>query len=39
MDTMDKIKQFEDSVNTIWLPEQHAQITGQQEMIEKAING
>jgi len=39
MSTLDKIKQFEDSVNTIWLPEQYAQLTNQQEMIEKAING
>ncbi len=39
MNTLDKIKQFEDSVNTIWLPEQYAQLTNQQEMIEKAING
>lgn len=37
--TMDKIKAFEDSIDTIWLPEQIAEITGQQQMIEKAING
>ena len=38
-ETMEKIKQFEDSINTIWLPEQIEQIAGQQQMIEQAING
>jgi hypothetical protein len=38
-ETMEKIKAFEDSINTIWLPEQIEQITGQQKMIEDAING
>ena len=38
-DTMEKIKAFEDSINTIWLPEQIAELTKQQQMIEKAING
>jgi hypothetical protein len=37
--TMEKVKLFEDSINTVWLPEQLAEITGHQEMIEKAING
>jgi hypothetical protein len=36
--TIEKIKAFEDSINTIWLPEQIAEITGQQKMIENAIN-
>lgn len=27
-DTMAKIKAFEDSINTIWLPEQFAKLTG-----------
>ena len=27
--TMEKIKAFEDSVTTIWLPEQYAELTGQ----------
>lgn len=27
--TMEKIKEFEESVNTIWLPEQWAELTGQ----------
>lgn len=38
MDTMEKIKAFEDSINTIWLPEQIEQITGQQKQIEDALN-
>jgi hypothetical protein len=36
--TMEKIKEFEESINTIWLPEQIEQITGQQKIIEDAIN-
>ena len=39
METMEKIKAFEDSINTILTDEQIAQITGQQQMIEKAMNG
>lgn len=27
--TMEKIKAFEESINTIWLPDQFAQLTGQ----------
>ena len=27
--TMEKIKAFEESINTIWLPEQFAELTGQ----------
>ena len=38
METMEKIKAFEDSINTIWLPEQIEQITGQQKQIEDALN-
>jgi hypothetical protein len=38
MDTMEKIKAFEDSINTIWLPEQIERITGQQKQIEDALN-
>lgn len=38
MDTMEKIKAFEDSINTIWLPKQIEQIAGQQKIIEDAIN-
>ena len=29
VETMDKIKAFEESINTIWLPEQWAELTGQ----------
>ena len=38
-DTMEKIKAFEDSINTVWLPEQIEQMAGKQKMIEDAING
>ena len=38
METMEKIKAFEDSINTIWLPEQIERITGQQKQIEDALN-
>jgi hypothetical protein len=36
-DTMEKIKAFEDSINTIWLPEQVEQFTGQME-IQKQVD-
>jgi hypothetical protein len=36
-ETMEKIRAFEDSIKTVWLPEQIAEITGQQKMIEEAI--
>lgn len=35
--TMEKIKQFEDSINTIWLPEQLEELTGKQRKLEEAI--
>lgn len=38
-DTMEKIKAFEDSIHTVWLPEQLAEIRGHQEMIDRAVNG
>jgi hypothetical protein len=38
-ETMEKIKAFEESINTIWLPEQIAELTGQQQKIEEAIGG
>jgi hypothetical protein len=38
-DTMEKIKAFEDSINTIWTKEQIADIRGRQEEIEQAVNG
>jgi hypothetical protein len=39
MDTMEKIKAFEDSINTVWLPEQITQIEEQQKMIAEATGG
>lgn len=38
-ETIEKIKAFEESINTIYTSEQWEQITGQQKMIEEAING
>ena len=35
--TMEKIREFEESINTIWLPEDFAKLTGQVEALEKAI--
>jgi hypothetical protein len=35
--TIDKIKAFEDSINTIWLPEQLKQMNAQQQELEHAI--
>ena len=37
METMEKIKAFEDSIDTIWLPEQVEALTGQQQ-IQKQID-
>lgn len=36
-DTMEKIKQFEDSINTIWLPEQINKDLVERQKIEAAI--
>lgn len=36
-DTMEKIKQFEDSINTVWLPEQIDAIAEEQQRLEAAI--
>lgn len=38
-ETMKKIKTFEDSINTIWLPEQIEKAAAQQQQIEEAIGG
>ena len=38
MDTVEKIKAFEDSINTILLPEQEAKFKAQLEQIEQANN-
>lgn len=37
METMEKIKAFEDSINTIWLPEQIEKTAAQRQQIEEAI--
>lgn len=34
-ETMEKVKKFEESINTIWLPEQFEQLTGQFKTIVK----
>jgi hypothetical protein len=39
METMEKIKAFEDSINTIWTEEQKEQMLGQQRMYDEAVNG
>jgi hypothetical protein len=36
---MEKIKAFEDSINTVWTSEQRKQLLGQQEIYNKAVNG
>ena len=38
-ETMEKIRAFEDSINTIYTDEQMEQITGQQRVYDKAVNG
>jgi hypothetical protein len=38
-ETMEKIKAFEDSINTIWTQEQRDQMLGQQQEYDKAVNG
>lgn len=37
LDTMEKIKEFEDSINTIWTQEQIDTMRGQQEIYDKAV--
>ena len=36
-DTMEKIKAFEDSINTVWLPEQIDAMAEEQQRLEAAI--
>jgi hypothetical protein len=36
-DVMDKIQKLEDSINTIWLPEDLKKIQGEAEEFEKAV--
>lgn len=37
METMEKIKAFEDSIKTIWTQEQIEQMRGQQEIYDQAV--
>ena len=37
METMEKIKAFEDSINTVWTQEQIEQMRGQQEIYDQAV--
>lgn len=37
-ETMEKIKAFEESINTIWLPEQIERMQSQQDEIDRAVN-
>jgi hypothetical protein len=39
LDTMEKIKEFEDSINTVWTEEQREQMLGQQQIYDQAVNG
>jgi hypothetical protein len=38
-ETMEKIKVFEDSINTIWTQEQKEKLLGQQREYDMAVNG
>jgi hypothetical protein len=38
-ETMDKIKAFEDSINTMWTQEQKEKLLGQQREYDLAVNG
>lgn len=38
-ETMEKIKTFEDSINTIWLPEKYDEIMEFQKKMDNAIRG
>jgi len=37
LETMEKIKAFEDSINTVWTQEQQVQMRGQQEIYDQAV--
>ena len=37
LETMEKIKAFEESINTIWTQEQRDQLTGQQKIFDQAV--
>jgi hypothetical protein len=38
-ETMEKIKAFEDSINTIWTEEQIEKLGAQQRVYDQAVNG
>jgi hypothetical protein len=38
-ETMDKIKAFEDSINTVWTQAQREKLLGQQQEYDLAVNG
>ena len=38
-ETMEKIKAFEDSINTVWAQEQKEKLLGQQQEYDLAVNG
>jgi hypothetical protein len=38
LETMEKIKAFEDSIKTIWTQEQIEQMRGQQRIYDQAVN-
>ena len=38
-ETMEKIKNFEDSINTVWTQEQREKLLGQQREYDMAVNG
>lgn len=37
METMEKIKAFEDGINTVWTEEQREQMLGQQKIYDQAV--
>jgi hypothetical protein len=37
METMEKIKAFEDTINTVWTQEQIEKLRGQQEIYDQAV--
>lgn len=39
LETMEKIKAFEDSIKTVWTKAQIEQLRGQQEIYDQAVNG
>lgn len=38
-DTMEKIKAFEDSINTVWTKKQLEELLGRQREYDEAVNG